>query len=147
MLLLVLQEGYPACRYPTALPKGYPYELCLNYKVNNHHSPYRVTLGSDRCRALISCSCVEYVQFESSNEIVMIVCDERVQRFAMLTSESFHCQLMAAACGQDTVTTSSCGSKEYRQQLALDILCWIIAIQMNDISTRFAISVCYCLPQ
>jgi len=79
------------------------------------------------------------VQFETSDEIVMIVCDERLQRFAMLTSENFHCQLMAAACGQDTVTTSSCGSKEYRQQLALDILCWVIAIQMNDVSTRFAI--------
>jgi len=54
----------------------------------------------------------------------------------MLTSESFHCQLVAAACGQDNVTTGSCSSKEYRQQLALDILCWIIAIQMNDVSAR-----------
>jgi len=55
----------------------------------------------------------------------------------MLTSESFHCQLVAAACGQDNVTTGSCSSKEHRQQLALDILCWIIAVQMNDISTRY----------
>jgi len=54
----------------------------------------------------------------------------------MLTSENFHCQLMAAACGQDSVTSSSCSSKEHRQQLALDILCWIIAVQMNDVGTR-----------
>ena len=53
----------------------------------------------------------------------------------MLTSESFHCQLMAAACGQDSITASSCSSMEHCQHLALDILCWIIAIQMNDIST------------
>jgi len=56
----------------------------------------------------------------------------------MLTSEAFHCQLMAAVCGQDNVTTSSCSSKEHQQQLALDILCWIVAIQMNDIGTRYA---------
>jgi len=56
----------------------------------------------------------------------------------MLTAEKFHCQLMAAACGQDSVTNSSCSSKEQRQQLALDILCWIIAVQMNDIGTRCA---------
>jgi len=61
----------------------------------------------------------------------------------MLTSENFHCQLMATACGQDSVTNSGCSSKEYRQQLALDILCWIIAIQMNDIGTRYATVVSY----
>jgi len=59
----------------------------------------------------------------------------------MLTSENFHVQLMAAACGEDNVTTSSCSSKEHRQQLALDILCWIVAIQMNDIGTRYAVAV------
>jgi len=65
----------------------------------------------------------------------------------MLTSENFHCQLMAAACGQDSVTTSSCSSKEHRQQLALDILCWIVAIQMNDTGTRYAVLVCHGMSQ
>ena len=54
----------------------------------------------------------------------------------MLMSESFHCKLMATACGQDSVATSSCSSKEHRQQLALDILCWIIAVHMNDTGSR-----------
>jgi len=65
----------------------------------------------------------------------------------MLTSDSFHCQLIAAACGQDSVTTSSCSSMEHRQQLALDILCWIIAIQMNDIGTRYAMLVSHSVSQ
>jgi len=59
----------------------------------------------------------------------------------MLMSENFHCQLMAVACGQDSVSDSSCSSKEYRQQLALDILCWIIAIHMNDVGTRYEAAV------
>lgn len=56
----------------------------------------------------------------------------RLQRFAMLESHSFHKKLLVAACGQDDVLTGDCLSKEHRQQLSLDILCWIVAIQMND---------------
>lgn len=60
----------------------------------------------------------------------MLLC--RLQRFAMLESSGFHKQLLSAACGHDDALAGGNTCKEHRQQLALDILGWIVAIYMND---------------
>ena len=59
----------------------------------------------------------------------------RVQRLAIVENVQFHEQLLIAACGQDEKLCSS-ASVEYRQGLALDILAWIAALQMNDPTHR-----------
>jgi hypothetical protein len=50
----------------------------------------------------------------------------------MLESSSFHKRLLSAACGHDDALAGGNTCKEHQQQLALDILCWIVAIYMND---------------
>ncbi len=59
----------------------------------------------------------------------------------MLESETFHKRLLVAACGHDDVSSGGTISKEHRQQLALDILCWIIAVHMNDFSARYFLKI------
>ncbi len=67
----------------------------------------------------------------------------------MLELGAFHEQLIQVACGQDDldlpptpVSSMSAGfasvslSQDYRQTLALDILSWIAALQMNSVHKR-----------
>ena len=50
----------------------------------------------------------------------------------MVDDESFHRRLVALVCRQnDNVTCTT--SEEHRQKLAIDLLMWIVTIQMNDI--------------
>ena len=67
--------------------------------------------------------------------IDLLTCVFRVQRLALVENVSFHDQLLVAACGQDDKLSAST-SVEDRQGLALDILAWIAALQMNDPTHR-----------
>ena len=49
----------------------------------------------------------------------------------MLESSNFHDRLVESACGHDDLV-DGCNDREHRRHLALDILIWIMAIQMND---------------
>ena len=55
----------------------------------------------------------------------------RVQRLALLESSTFHEQLLLIACGHGEPAEGE-ASEQHRQKLALDILTWILAVQMND---------------
>lgn len=79
---------------------------------------------------------VSGIQFLLKFTFVLCVHFGRLQRFAMLESSSFHKRLLTAACGHDEPMAGGSTCKEHRQQLALDILCWIVAIHMNDNSAR-----------
>ena len=57
----------------------------------------------------------------------------RIQRCAILETSSLHEQLLIAACGQeDSLPVQSC--TEHRQKLALSVLTWVVAVQMNDVA-------------
>ncbi|CAH1791767.1 unnamed protein product [Owenia fusiformis] len=58
------------------------------------------------------------------------VAKDRIQRCAMLDTTSFYEQLLLTVCDSDT-RVSHQSSLAYRQNTALDILCWITALQMN----------------
>ena len=49
----------------------------------------------------------------------------------MLESSNFHDRLVESACGHDDLV-DGCNDREHRRHLALDILIWIMTIQMND---------------
>ena len=50
----------------------------------------------------------------------------------MVDDQSFHRRLVALVCRRnDSVACST--SEEHRQKLAIDLLMWIVTIQMNDI--------------
>ena len=50
----------------------------------------------------------------------------------MLTTPSFHERLLAAACGREGALGSGEGVRGHGQQLALDILAWIMVTLMDD---------------
>lgn len=64
----------------------------------------------------------------------------RLQRLAMLDTSSFHEQLLLLCCGQDDDELVGEGgvaaSRQYRQQLALDVLTWVLAVKMNNTSHK-----------
>lgn len=68
-------------------------------------------------------------------QICVSVC--RLQRSAMLEMKSFHERLLKLVCSQDELVLCTT-SHEHQQKLALDILSWITAIQMNDVGKRQA---------
>lgn len=67
---------------------------------------------------------------------------DRFQRLAMLELPAFHERLLVAVCGHDDGDDLSTigASKERRQQLALDILSWVMAVQMNDSMQRYVLT-------
>ncbi|XP_064622207.1 baculoviral IAP repeat-containing protein 6-like isoform X2 [Lineus longissimus] len=85
----------------------------------------------DRMENMKGCDCIQEISVTIRKAKKTYKPRDRLQRCMMLESASFHDQLLLAICGDDEKTPITT-SIEHKQNLALDIACWVASIQVNE---------------